>query len=81
MEEGPEATYDRFVKANIEATRECVPVVEKTRAPPRSRHPDVIAARDKVVKACQSYDQERTRENCEALNEAKQLFFNTYDKP
>lgn len=49
-------------------------------SPPRSRHPDVIAAQDKVVKACQSYDQERTRENHEALNEAKQLLFNTYDK-
>lgn len=32
LEEGPDATYDRFVKANMEATRECVPVVEKTRA-------------------------------------------------
>ncbi|KAJ8351146.1 hypothetical protein SKAU_G00226220 [Synaphobranchus kaupii] len=80
VEEGPNAMYDRFVTAHVKATRECVPVMEKTRTSPRSRHPEVVAAREKVVNARRSFDREGTTENREALKEAKQLLFNTYDK-
>ena len=31
VEEGPNAMYERFVAAHVEATRECVPVMEKAR--------------------------------------------------
>lgn len=36
--------------------------------------------REKVDKARQKFDQERTAENREALNATKQLLFNTYDR-
>ncbi|KAJ8399547.1 hypothetical protein AAFF_G00409580 [Aldrovandia affinis] len=72
--------YERFVAPHVEATRECVPVMEKTRTSSRSKHPEVVAAREKVVDARRSFDHERTMENREILKEAKQLLFNTYDK-
>ncbi|KAJ8384891.1 hypothetical protein AAFF_G00196990 [Aldrovandia affinis] len=72
--------YKRFVAAHVEATRECVPVMEKTGTSSRSKHLEVVAAREKVLDARQSFDHEWTMENCEILKEAKQLLFNTYDK-
>ncbi|KAJ8397370.1 hypothetical protein AAFF_G00439190 [Aldrovandia affinis] len=68
-----------FVAGHVEATRECVSVMEKIRTSSRSKHPEVMAAREKVVDAHRSFDYEWTMENREILKEAKQLF-NTYDK-
>ena len=80
VEESPNAMYMRFVAAHEAATRECVPTLEKARISLRSKHPEVVAARGKVVDARQSFNCEGTTENREMLNEAKQLLFNTYDK-
>ena len=55
-EEGPSTVYERFVVANVEATRECVPKKERTRISPRSRHPEVMEARAMVEEARQSFD-------------------------
>ncbi|KAJ8405057.1 hypothetical protein AAFF_G00329780 [Aldrovandia affinis] len=51
VEEGPNAMYERFVAAHVEATRECVPVMEKTRTSSRSKHLEVVAAHEKVMDA------------------------------
>ncbi|KAJ8384488.1 hypothetical protein AAFF_G00205090 [Aldrovandia affinis] len=80
MEEGPSTAYERFVAANVEATRECVPTTERIRVSPRSRHPEVMQAHAKVEEARRSFDRERTTERRGVLNEAKQLLFSTYDK-
>ncbi|KAJ8397433.1 hypothetical protein AAFF_G00439820 [Aldrovandia affinis] len=79
-EEGPSTAYERFVAANMEATRECVPTMERIRVSPRSRHPEVVQARAKVEEARRSFDRERTTERRGVLNEVKQLLFSTYDK-
>ena len=79
-EEDPNAMYERFVEANVEATKECVPVMERVRTSPRSKHPEVVAARKEVEEARQSFNRERTAESREVLNEAKQHLFSTYDK-
>ena len=79
-EEGPDAMYARFMAAHTVATNECVPVKDGARAPPRSKHPAVRAAREKATSARLDFDRERTEEKREALNEAKQLLFSAYDK-
>ena len=79
-EEEPNAKYGRFVAANVEATRMCVPVMEGIRISPRFKHPEVKVARGKVEDARRNFDHVWTTENREALNEAKQLLFNAYDK-
>ncbi|KAJ8416741.1 hypothetical protein AAFF_G00326190 [Aldrovandia affinis] len=53
VEEGL-SMYERFVAAHVEATRECVPVMEN-------------AVHEKVVDARLSFDHERTMENREIL--------------
>ena len=44
-EEEPNGKYRRFVAANAEATRLCVPVMERYRVSLRSRHPEVVVAK------------------------------------
>ena len=45
VKEEPGAGYMKFMEANKVATSRCVPIMQKTRSPARSRHPDVVAAR------------------------------------
>ena len=82
LDEGadPTSEYRRFVAANEEATRMCVPVLEKTRSSLRSKHPEVVAARGRVEEARLGFACEPTVERRRSLNEAKQLLFSTYDK-
>ncbi|KAF3841559.1 hypothetical protein F7725_007421 [Dissostichus mawsoni] len=47
----PSSEYRRFVVANEEATRLCVPVLDRARTSLRSRHPEVVAARGRVEEA------------------------------
>ncbi len=44
VEEEPRVRYMKFVKANVEAMTRCVPVMEKSRSPLRSKYPDVVMA-------------------------------------
>ncbi|KAJ8389329.1 hypothetical protein AAFF_G00121940 [Aldrovandia affinis] len=74
------ADFERFVAANVEATKECVPTTERIRVSPRFRHPEVVQAHAKVEEARRSFNRERTTERRGVLNEAKQLLFSTYDK-
>lgn len=76
----PSKEYRRFVAANEEATRACVPVLDKTRSSLRSKHLEVVTARGKVEKARLDVPREPTVERCGILNEAKQLLFSTYDR-
>ena len=82
LDEGaePSSEYRRFTAANEEATRLCVPVLDKTRRSLRSRHPEVVAARGRVEEARLGFVREPTEERRGALNEAKQLLFSAYDK-
>ncbi|KAJ8406148.1 hypothetical protein AAFF_G00303790 [Aldrovandia affinis] len=82
LDEGlePSSEYRRFVVANEEATRLCVPVLDKTRTSLQSRHPDVVVARGRVEEARLGYVREPTVERRGILNEAKQLLFSTYDR-
>ncbi|KAJ8406462.1 hypothetical protein AAFF_G00300360 [Aldrovandia affinis] len=82
LDEGlePSSEYRQFVVANEEATRLCVPVLDKTRTSLQSRHPDVVVARGRVEEARLGYVREPTVERRGILNEAKQLLFSTYDK-
>ncbi|KAJ8355187.1 hypothetical protein AAFF_G00088010, partial [Aldrovandia affinis] len=81
LDEGlePSSEYRRFVVANKEATRLCVPVLDKTRTSLQSRHPDIVVARGRVEEARLGYVSEPTVERRGILNEAKQLLFSTYD--
>ena len=81
LDEGEELSseYRRFVAANEEATRLCVPVQDKTRSSLRSRHPEVVAARARLEEARLSFGQEPTAERRGILNEAKQHLFIIYD--
>ncbi|XDV26400.1 hypothetical protein PO909_030130 [Leuciscus waleckii] len=69
----------RFVTVNKEATRLCVPKMEKVRTSLRSKHPEVIAARGMVEEARLNFEREQTAERRSELNEAKQFLFRTYD--
>ncbi|KAJ8417432.1 hypothetical protein AAFF_G00286590 [Aldrovandia affinis] len=82
LDEGlePSSEYRRFVVANEEATRLCVPVLDKTRTSLQSRHPDVVVACGRVEEARLGYVREPTVERRGILNEAKQLLFSTYDR-
>ncbi|XP_033990665.1 craniofacial development protein 2-like [Trematomus bernacchii] len=75
----PSSEYRRFVVANEEATRLCVPVLDRARTSLRSRHPEVVAARGRVEEARLNFEREPTLERRGVLNEAKQLLFSTYD--
>ena len=83
LDEGaePSSEYRRFVATNKEATRMCVPVLEKTRSSLQSKTRSSlqsILARGKVEEA--GFAREPTVERRGRLNEAKQLIFSTYDK-
>lgn len=82
LDEGaePGKEYRRFVAANEEATRTCLPVLDKTKSSLRSKHPEVVAARGKVEKARLGVPREPTVERRGILNEAKQLLFSTIDR-
>ena len=58
----------RFVAANEEATKLCVPMMERIRTSLRSKHPEVVAARGKVEEALLNYEQEPTVERRRELN-------------
>ncbi|KAF3837945.1 hypothetical protein F7725_009713 [Dissostichus mawsoni] len=75
----PSSEYRRFVVANEEATRLCVPVLDRARTSLRSRHPEVVAARGRVEEARLNFELEPTLERRGVLNEAKQFLFSTYD--
>ncbi len=75
----PSSEYRRFVAANEEVTRLCVPVMDRTRTSLRSRHPEVVVARAKVEEARLNFEREPSVGRREELNEAKQLLFSTYD--
>lgn len=75
--EDPSSEYKRFVAANEEATRLCVPVLDKIRTPLRSRHPEVAAARGRVEEARLGFVSVPTAERREILNKAKQLLSTT----
>ena len=47
----PSNEYRRFVVTNEEATRLCMPRMERVRTFLRSKHPEVVAARGKVEEA------------------------------
>ena len=78
-EEEPSSEYGRFVAANEEATRLCVPVLNRARTSLRSRHPEVVAARERVEEARLNFEREPNVERRRSLKEAKQLLFSTYD--
>lgn len=71
--------YRRFITANEEATRLCVPRMERSRTSLRSKHPALAAARGKVEEARLNFEREPTAELRGDLNEAKQLLFRMYD--
>ncbi|KAK1883300.1 Craniofacial development protein 2 [Dissostichus eleginoides] len=75
----PSSEYRRFVVANEEATRLCVPMLDRARTSLRSRHPEVVAARGRVEEARINFELEPTLERRGVLNEAKQFLFSTYD--
>ncbi|XP_056102439.1 craniofacial development protein 2-like [Rhinichthys klamathensis goyatoka] len=81
LDRGAEASseYRRFVTVNEEATRLCVPKMEKVRTSLRSKHPEVIAARGMVEEGRLNFEREPTEERRSELNEAKQFLFRTYD--
>ncbi|CAL8254276.1 unnamed protein product [Boreogadus saida] len=69
----------RFIAANEEATRMCVPVLDRARTSLRSKHPEVVAARGSVEEARLNFEREPTQQRRGELREAKQLLFSTYD--
>ena len=75
----PSSEYIRFVAANQEATKLCVPMMERISTSRRSKHPDVVAARQNVEEARLIFEKEPTVARRMELNEAKQLLFSTYD--
>ena len=75
----PSSEYMRFVAANEEATRMCVPVLDRARTSLRSKHPEVVAARGSVEEARLNFECEPTQQRRGELREAKQLLFSTYD--
>ena len=79
VKEEPGAGYTKVMDAHKAATARCVPVMEKSRGPARSKHPDVVAARQRVEEARRAYDQEPSTEQRETLKEAKHLLFDIYD--
>ena len=79
-EENPNTTTERLMTAHTEATKECVPVVERTRKSQRSKHPEIVTAREEVVKIRARHDREMTESSRDAMNKAKQQLFSTYDR-
>ena len=75
----PSNEYSRFVVANEEATRLCVPVQDRARTSKRSKHPEVVAARSRVEEARLNFERDPAAEKRAELNEAKQLLFSAYD--
>ncbi|XP_034053142.1 craniofacial development protein 2-like [Gymnodraco acuticeps] len=75
----PSSEYRIFVVANEEATRLCVPVLDRARTSLRSRHPEVVAARSRVEEAHLNFEREPILERRGVLNEAKQFLFSTYN--
>ena len=65
VKEEPGAGYTKVMDAHKAATARCVPVMEKSRGPARSKHPDVVAARQRVEEARRAYDQEPSTEQRE----------------
>ncbi|XP_075333123.1 uncharacterized protein LOC142391235 [Odontesthes bonariensis] len=66
----PSGEYRRFVSANEEASRLCVPMMERVLTSMRSKHPEVVAARGKVEEARLNFEREPTAESRGELNEA-----------
>ena len=54
-------------------------MLDRTRTSMRSKHPEVVAARNRVEEARLNFEREPTVEKREVLNEAKWLLFSTYD--
>ena len=79
-EEDPTECYERFISANAKAMKECVPVRERTRPSQRTKHPDIVDAREKVKRASRGFELNRDSESREVLNEAKQYLYSTYDR-
>lgn len=50
VEEGPNGMYDRLAAAHLETATECVPVLERIRGSPRSKHSEVVAAQEKELR-------------------------------
>ncbi|ELU02058.1 hypothetical protein CAPTEDRAFT_218117 [Capitella teleta] len=79
-EEDPSSRYQRFIEANMEATRTCVPRRKRVKASSSSKHPDIVQAREKMEEASRKLEETGSDENGEQLKEAKELLFNTYDR-
>jgi hypothetical protein len=79
-EEDPSSRYQRFIEANMEATRTCVPRRKRVKASSSSKHPDIVQAREKMEEASRKLEETGSDENREQLKEAKELLFNTYDR-
>lgn len=75
----PSNEYRRFIVANEEATRLCVPMMERVRTSLRSKHPEVVAAWGKVEEARLNFECKPTVEKRGEMNKAKQFLFSTYD--
>ena len=79
-EEDPDTRNNRLLTAHKEAAEECIPVMKRSRASLRSRHPEVVAAREEAMKTKMSYEAEKTEDRRRDMNKAKEQLFNTYNK-
>ena len=79
-EEDPDTRNNRLLTAHKEAAEECIPVMKRSRTSLRSRHPEVVAAREEAMKTKMSYEAEKTEDRHRDMNRAKEQLFKTYDK-
>ncbi|XP_060758416.1 craniofacial development protein 2-like [Neoarius graeffei] len=70
--------YESFCKVNQEAMEELVPRKAKRKRSARSKHPEILVARQELVEASENLNEE-VIESIERLNLAKRVLFETYN--
>ena len=73
-------SYAKFVEANKQAMKECVPLRPKRKSVRTSTNPQVVAARRKAEEAHETWDREATEDNKVLWKEALRQLYETYDQ-
>ena len=62
-DESPTDRYEKFTEADNSAMAELLPVKQRVKGAPKAKHPDVIAAREKLPKASNQFNNNPTEKN------------------
>ena len=74
------ARYEKFVEANRLATEKHVPLKPKRKSVHTSANPQVVAARERVEEAHNTWDEESSADNREAWRRALDQLYAVYDQ-